>query len=50
MEEMDQTLHKNKTPAKKEHPYAKPTQNKPPNVEEQTPTTNNPNKDQQGVN
>ena len=50
MEEMDQTLHKNKTPAKKEHPYAKPTQNKPPNVEKQTPTTNNPNKDQQGVN
>ena len=29
MEEMDQTLHKNKTPAKKEHPYAELTQNKP---------------------
>ena len=28
-EEMDQTLHKNKTPAKKEHPYVKPTKNKP---------------------
>ena len=47
MEEMDRTLHKNKTSAQKEHTHIKPTQYKPPTKEKQTPTTNIPHKDLQ---